>query len=393
MGLFIDAIASNEVTYDKGAIEVDTSYNLGDGFHKVEITGSKTNISTGKGNTIVKHYGDNSNISTGNGWNQIKSLGNNKSISTGDQDDDVVFIGDNIDLKTNGGNDNVVFWGNDCKLKLGDGDDSVTTYDQIYIQKPDDELAQDFLDRLRTGTWEDWKLRTKDVIDVKVDASMFRTKTTTVYENHFDVYSYFSRYIDGVKNTTTDMGTGKDKANVTLGEGSSISVDKTNAVSDDTIIKNQKWQIDELTGVRDEVKITYETKKSTNWKSIAMLGAAVIIAVCTFGSASALSGCLTTAAAANATAATANVIATTATTIASTTTSATIASAAATTAAIATEIAATATTIAAIATTGAYIAGTATLLGVAGTVATGVSAYKAATNDKHYSPNSGTKLS
>lgn len=279
MGLFIDAINNKEVTYDNGATEIDTSYNLGDGYHKVKISGSKTNLSVGNGDTVIKHYGDNCSINAGEGWKKITSLGNNKNITTDTGDDDVIFIGDNITLDTKGGNDKLAFWGNNCDIKMGDGDDSVTTYDQLYTKPQYSHLANDFIDRLETGTWEKWTLKSSDVIDVQKKKSFCSAKTTTFYEQHYDVETIFSRYINGVENTTIDMGDGKDTANVTLGQGSSIKSTTTNGIDDDIIIQNEKWQIDESLGHRDEVKIVSSTKKSSGWKAITELVVGALLLV------------------------------------------------------------------------------------------------------------------
>lgn len=288
MGIFVDAVNKGNVTYNNGIVIVDTTYDLGDGDHKVDINGTGTNVKTGNGDCSIKHTGSNASITTGDGNQHITSLGNNKIITTGDGnqhitalgdnktittgngDDDIVFIGDNYKLDAGNGNNNVVFWGDNCDIKLGNGNDKVTTYDQVMNHAAYDDIADYFIDKLPTGTWERWTKVSTDLIDTNVRKHTFKTKITNVYENHYDVETTFSRYINGVKNTNIDLGEGTNTANVTLHETSSIE-----GTENDTIVKNDKWQIDNLVNIRDEGKLSYTTRKKTNWSCIGRIAATV----------------------------------------------------------------------------------------------------------------------
>lgn len=264
MGTFVDAINKGYVNYGMGEQAVDVTYNLGDGNHKITINSSNTNVVAGNGDNIIKHYGSNAYIRTGDGNHKITSIGDNKTITTGDGDDDVVFVGDNCNVDLKNGNNSVVFWGNNCNIQTGDGDDSVTTFDQVYQEGQYEGLKNAFLDRLPTGTWEKWTKVSSDLIDTRKKRHTFKTTYTYVYENHYDVETIFSRYINGVQNTNIDMGSGSNTANVTMGKGSKIS----GSGGTNDITYNKKWQIDESLGHRDEVKITQKKKSKTRWATI-----------------------------------------------------------------------------------------------------------------------------
>ena len=108
MGIFVNAIENKELNYNPGAVEVDTSYNLGDGSHQVKISGSGTNVSVGAGYTSIKHIGNNATIdASGAGNKKITSTGHNKTILTGDGHDEVSSLGDNVKIDTGSGNDKV----------------------------------------------------------------------------------------------------------------------------------------------------------------------------------------------------------------------------------------------------------------------------------------------
>lgn len=279
MGVFVNAIKQGNVSYGMGEQIVDASYNLGDGSHKVTINSSNTNVTTGNGNSIIKHYGSNASIETGDGNQTITSIGDNKSISTGAGDDDIVFIGDNCDIELKDGDNSVVFWGDNCNITTGNGDDSITTFDQVYQQGNYQTYADVFIDKLPTGTWENWTKVSSDLIDYKCQKSFFKKKQTWVYEEHYDVETIFSRYINGVQNTNIDMGDGYNTANVTMGSGSQIGGSGTNDIT-----YNEKWQIDESLGHRDEVKLRTDTKKNTRWGNVALavVGATAAVACVAF---------------------------------------------------------------------------------------------------------------
>lgn len=274
MSIFVDAINKGNVSYGMGEQVIDTSYNLGDGNHTVEINGSNTNITTGDGNSTIKHYGSNATIKTGNGNQKITSIGDNKTITTGSGDDDIVFIGDNCNLDAGNGNNSVTFWGNNCNIKTGNGNDDITTFDQAYQNGLYTSLTDVFIDKLPTDTWENWTKVSSTLIDHRVSKGFWRTKQKWVYEEHYDVETIFSRYINGVKNTNIDMGGGTNTANVTLDKSSKIGGSGTNKIT-----YNEKWQIDESLGHRDETKLRTRRKTSTRWDHIALtaIGVAAII--------------------------------------------------------------------------------------------------------------------
>lgn len=274
MGIFIDAVRQGNVSYSDGSQVIETTYNLGDGNHKVTTEGTRTNVITGNGNSIITSTGSNCTITTGNGNQKITSIGDNNNITTCSGDDEVVFIGDNVKLDTGDGDDSVIFWGDNCTVKTGAGDDSVTTFDQVYQQANYSSLADVFIDKLPTGTWEKWNKVSSDLIDYNCKKSFFKKKQTWVYEEHYDVETIFSRYVNGVKNSSIDMGGGTNTADVTLGSGSTIGGSGTN-----NITYNEEWQMDESLGHRDEVQLRTVTKKNTRWGNIALVGAAVAAAV------------------------------------------------------------------------------------------------------------------
>ncbi len=274
MGLFIDAINKGNVAYSDGSQVIDTTYSLGDGNHRVTTTGSKTNVVTGNGSSTIASTGSNCTIQTGNGNQKITSIGDNNNITTGDGDDNVVFIGDNTKLDAGNGNNKVIFWGDNVNIKTGNGNDSITTFDQEYKNGHYSDISQVFIDKLPTGTWEKWNKVSTDLIDYNCKTMFFRKRQTWTYEEHYDVETIFSRYINGVKNTKIDMGGGNNSANVTLGEGSTIGGSGNNDIK-----YNEKWQIDKSQGHRDEVKIRVEKKSNTRWGNVAIAAAAVGAAV------------------------------------------------------------------------------------------------------------------
>ena len=71
MGIFVDAVNKGNVTYNNGNIIVDTTYDLGDGDHKVDINGTGTNVKTGNGDCSIKHTGSIASITTGDGNQHI----------------------------------------------------------------------------------------------------------------------------------------------------------------------------------------------------------------------------------------------------------------------------------------------------------------------------------
>ena len=98
------------------------------------------------------------------------------------------------------------------------------------------------------------------MIDKSVKNRLVYTKTKKVYEIHYDVETYFSRYINGVKDTKIDMGGGNNTANVTMDRPSStIGGSGTNEIT-----YNEKWQIDKLIDVRDEVILQKKTSRKGN---------------------------------------------------------------------------------------------------------------------------------
>ena len=63
------------------------------------------------------------------------------------------------------------------------------------------------------------KLVKSETIDKWVTRTFFREKTTTVSENQYEVEKILNRYIDGVKFTKINMGTGNNTASITKGVG------------------------------------------------------------------------------------------------------------------------------------------------------------------------------
>lgn len=298
MSILVKALKNEQIMYNPGAVDVKMSYYLGDGNHEVKISGNMTDVITGDGNSVIEHdgdsaviitgngdqiiestgnnkiirtgngnskilsVGDNVKIETGNGNNRISSIGDNTKIETGDGDDEVVFIGNNSKVNTGAGDDKLVFWGNNCEIKMGDGDDFVSTYDKYYTKEDTSLFSAAFIDRLATTTSENYTAKTSDLIDTvkKTKRSFLRKKVTITYfyENHYNVDTILSKHVN-MQNTTIDLGSGNNKADVTLGDNSKIEPKNDN----DDIRISQKYTYDENIGSRDEVKIeTHTTKKS-----------------------------------------------------------------------------------------------------------------------------------
>lgn len=116
---------------------------------------------------------------------------------------------------------------------------------------------------------------------------MSKTKTW-VFEEHYNVETFFSQYINGVQNCNIDMGSGKNTGNITLGANSTVKSNGTNITkSTDDVTINEKWQIDTSLGTRDETKLRTEQKTSSRAGGIFVAAvaavAAVAITVCTGG--------------------------------------------------------------------------------------------------------------
>ena len=243
MGALSNAAAIGAISYNVKDVETNIDINLGNGNHDLEIDGSGNDISVGNGNSNIKvvgsnsnvktgdgnnkivHYGSNSIISTGDGNQNITSIGDGKTITTGDGDDDVTFIGDNITLDGGNGDNNVVFWGNNVNINLGNGNDDVATFDQIYNQGGYDDLNAVFLSTLGTDIWEDWNKISRHQIDYIVKKSLMSKSRTWVYEDTYQVDTYFSRYVNGLKNVNIDLGGGSNTANLTIDKATSSVID------------------------------------------------------------------------------------------------------------------------------------------------------------------------
>ncbi len=256
MSILVNAVKHDRVVYDDSTqIKIAATYNLKDGDHFATISGSGTTlitgngnsninyyghngtIQTGDGNNNITHYGNNGNIKTGNGNSNITSYGNHNNILTGkgnqkitavgdynkikteDGDDEVVFLGDNCDINLGDGDNNLIFWGNYCNIKTGSGDDNIKTFDQVYKEKQYEDLKEGFLEMLPQDIKTSKKLVKSETIDKWVTRTFFREKTTTVSENQYEVEKILNRYIDGVKFTKINMGTGNNTASITKGVG------------------------------------------------------------------------------------------------------------------------------------------------------------------------------
>ena len=280
MGTFVDAFNQGAIQRTNGNIIVECTYDLGDGNHDVEISGSKTNVKTGDGNSNIVHYGSDATITTGAGNNKITSIGNNKTITTDSGDDEVVFLGNNCNVNTGNGNNKVVFYGDNCNVTMGNGDDNVTTFDQVYKEGKYANMSDVFLSMLPTGVWEDWNKVSSHCIDYKVQKSLMSKTKTWVFEEHYNVETFFSQYINGVQNCNIDMGSGKNTGNITLGANSTVKSNGTNITkSTDDVTINEKWQIDTSLGTRDETKLRTEQKTSSRAGGIFVAAAAAVVAV------------------------------------------------------------------------------------------------------------------
>ena len=294
MGTFVDAFNQGAIQRTNGNIIVECTYDLGDGNHDVEISGSKTNVKTGDGNSNIVHYGSDATITTGAGNNKITSIGNNKTIKTDSGDDEVIFLGNNCNVNTGDGDNKVIFYGDNCNVTMGSGNDDVTTFDQVYKDGKYANMSDVFLSMLPTGVWEDWNKVSSHCIDYKVKKSLMKKTKTWVYEEHYNVKTFFSQYINGVANCNIDMGSGENTGNITLGQNSTVksngeTINKTN----DDVKINKQWQIDTLLDTRDETKLRTEQKTSTRAGGVIVAAAAAVIAtVATFGAAAAAGAAL-----------------------------------------------------------------------------------------------------
>ena len=301
MGIFTNAVKQGNVEYNYGKKDINTTYNLGNGDHVIKVNGNGTNVTTGNGRVVIKAYGnraiittgkgnskiqsvgngvtistgdgnnnitsigDNTKIVTGNGNQKITSLGDNKIIKTGDGDDEIVFLGDCNDVDMGNGNNKLTFWGNGCNIKAGDGNDSITTFDQVYDKKEYKNISQYFIDMLPTTQNEKWTKENSTQIDGYTKRNFFQEKKIRTYENTYSVETILNRYINGVQQTTIDMGKGNNTANLTMGSGSKILQTQKDPNDKDTttniITYNKPWQIQESLGTRTEVKTETTTSK------------------------------------------------------------------------------------------------------------------------------------
>ena len=308
MGAFSNAMAVGAVSYNVKDVQTNIEIDLADGNHDLEIdgsgnsvsvgngnqnikvVGSNTNVKTGDGNSKIVHYGSNSSISTGNGNQDITSIGDNKQITTGDGDDDVTFIGDNVTLDGGNGDNNVVFWGNNATITLGDGNDDVATFDQIYNQGGYDDLNAVFLSTLGTDIWEDWNRISRHQIDYIVQKSLMSKSQTWVYEDTYQVDTYFSRYVNGLKNVNIDLGGGSNTANLTIDKKTSSVIDNGKEVigrnalgqltsKSENVKLNKDYSYDTLLDSRKETRLDSHTKSNTRWGGVFVAAAAAVAAV------------------------------------------------------------------------------------------------------------------
>ena len=341
MSIYRTAIYTNAANYNLANVEVDTDYEFGDGNHQIKVSGNNTDITTGNGTNEISLVGSHSNITTGNGRNNIKvkgsysnvklgdgehvvvhygsdskiiggtgnhkitSIGDNKTIYTKDGDDEITFIGDNCTLDAGNGNNNIIFWGNDVNITTGRGNDDIKTFDQIYDEKNKDDLTLAFVDTLPTNEWDNWIKMRSNLIDYSCKKSTFKQKRTWVYEDVYYVETYFSRYINGLKNVNIDMGDGKNTASLTLDKDSATVVsngvdvinqkqiipENNDETDTEVILKtedeiyeitngitfNANKQIDKLIGERYEHKIRSKSKTNTRvgkiWKIVGVAAA------------------------------------------------------------------------------------------------------------------------
>jgi len=308
VGAFSNAMAVGAVSYNVKDVQTNIEIDLADGNHDLEIdgsgnsvsvgngnqnikvVGSNTNVKTGDGNSKIVHYGSNSSISTGNGNQDITSIGDNKQITTGDGDDDVTFIGDNVTLDGGNGDNNVVFWGNNATITLGDGNDDVATFDQIYNQGGYDDLNAVFLSTLGTDIWEDWTRISRVQIDYIKQKSLMSKTQTWVYEDTYQVDTYFSRYVNGLKNVNIDLGGGSNTANLTIDKKTSSVIDNGKEVigrnalgqltsKSENVKLNKDYSYDTLLDSRKETRLDSHTKSNTRWGGVFVAAAAAVAAV------------------------------------------------------------------------------------------------------------------
>ena len=312
MGALSNAAAIGAISYNVKDVETNIDINLGNGNHDLEIdgsgndisvgdgnsnikvVGSNTNVKTGDGNNKIVHYGSDSTISTGDGNQNITSIGDNKTITTGDGDDEVIFLGDNITLNGGNGDNNVVFWGNNVNITLGEGNDDVTTFDQIYNKGGYSDLNEVFLNTLGTGIWEDWNKISRHQIDYICQKSFMSKSQTWVFEDTYQVDTYFSRYVNGLKNVNIDLGGGSNTANLTIDKATSKVIDNGKVVvgknalvnKSDNIKLNEDYSYDTLLDSRKETRLDSHTKSNTRWGGV-FIGAVVAIAaiIVTWGAA------------------------------------------------------------------------------------------------------------
>ncbi len=309
MSILRTAVQYGATNHNLINVEIDTAYDFGDGNHTIEVSGDKTDIKTGNGNSNIKSYGNEANVTTGNGNNKIvsygsdasittgsgnqkiTSIGDNKTIVTDGGDDDITFIGDGCTLEAGDGNNKVIFWGNNTDIKTGNGDDDIKTFDQVYDEEDYSDLAQAFIATLPTGVWEDWNRIARHQIDYICKKSLMSKSQTWVYEDTYDVYTIFSRYINGLKNVNIDMGGGENTASLTVDKASSNIVDNGKKVnlSNSNIKFNEDDSLDTVLDKRNETKLDVKTKSNTRWGGVFVAAAiATIATIATWGAAAPL---------------------------------------------------------------------------------------------------------
>lgn len=317
MSILRTAVQYGAINTNITNVEIDTAYDLGDGNHAVKVSGDKTSVKTGNGNSNIKSYGNNADVTTGNGNNvivsygddssittgsgnqKITSIGDNKTIVTDSGDDDITFIGDGCTLNAGDGENKVIFWGNDTNITTGAGNDDIKTFDQVYDEEDLSDIAQAFLATLPTEIREEWDRIARHQIDYICQKSLMSKSQTWVYEDTYDVYTIFYRYINGLKNVNIDMGGGVNTASLTVDKETANIIDNGKSVlskdrygnikqneTTGNITFNKNDSLDTVLDKRNETKLDVKTKSNTRWGGVFVAAAAAVAAtVLTWGAA------------------------------------------------------------------------------------------------------------